>query len=96
MTIYLSVEIFKGRCRYDQHNGHYSHDAAARAAAAGGPHRRRVTTITLNVKWQVPIDAVRTNKKSQPDRYNSDNNLFIIIIILVMYNIIMCAADRTI
>lgn len=78
MTIYLCVEIFKGRGRYDQHNGRYSHDAAARAAAAGGPHRRLVTTITLNVKWQVPTDAVRTNKKSQPDRYNSyynsDNN----------------------
>jgi len=45
MTIYLCVEIFKGRGRYDQHNGRYSHDAAARAAAAGGPHLRRVTTI---------------------------------------------------
>jgi len=49
MTIYLGVEIFKGRGRCNQHNGRYSHDAAASAAAAGGPHRRFVTTITLNV-----------------------------------------------
>lgn len=49
MTIYLCVEIFKGRGRCDQHNGRYSHDAAARAAAAGGPHGRLVTTITLDV-----------------------------------------------
>lgn len=44
------------------------------------------------------IDAVRTNKKSQPDRYNStyssDNNLFIIIIIVLVmwqYNIMSAA-----
>jgi len=83
MTIYLCVEIFEGCGRYDQHKGRYSHDAAARAAAAGSPHRRRVTTITLNVKWKIPIDAVRKNKKSQPDRYNS---YYIVVIIIYNYN----------